>query len=107
MMSSKIETPFPRLSGNKEKTGKVYVMFKIVVYALALFGVMAFIVVLTLAGALKQDSWRTMVPEVPEKAVLTVDFDNMSFSEQKKHPFCADVFALESRRQRKLRQLQI
>ena len=49
MMSSKIETPFPRLSGNKEKTGKVYVMFKIVVYALALFGVMAFIVVLTLA----------------------------------------------------------
>ena len=91
MMSSKIETPFPRLSGNKEKTGKVYVMFKIVVYALALFGVMAFIVVLTLAGALKQDSWRTMVPEVPEKAVLTVDFDNMSFSEQRSYDLWAEL----------------
>ncbi len=70
---NQIETPFPALKTNRKKALATKILMKSVVYSFALFGLLFILLLLFVLNMLRQDDF--VATEVPEKAILVVDFN--------------------------------
>ena len=70
---NQIETPFPALKTNRKKALATKILMKSVVYSFALFGLLFILLLLFVLNMLRQDDF--VAAEVPEKAILVVDFN--------------------------------
>ena len=70
---NQIETPFPALKTNRKKTLATKILMKSVVYSFALFGLLFILLLLFVLNMLRQDDF--VAAEVPDKAILVVDFN--------------------------------
>lgn len=70
---NQIETPFPALKTNRKKALVTKILMKSVVYSFALFGLLFILLLLFVLNMLRQDDF--VAAEVPEKAILVVDFN--------------------------------
>lgn len=70
---NQIETPFPALKTNRKKALATKILVKSVVYSFALFGLLFIVLLLFVLNMLRQDDF--VAAEVPDKAILVVDFN--------------------------------
>ena len=72
-----VKSPFPRSHISLRKKTAIRILLKSIVYAFAIFGILFILLLLALLGMIRTSA---PVPIIPEKAILTVDFDS-SFGE--------------------------
>ena len=68
------DSPFPKTRKSLRKVLSLRIMMKALLIALAIFGVLFIFVLVGLIGLLGTETKLTL--PVPEKAILTVNFDN-------------------------------
>ena len=67
-----VKSPFPRSNISLRKKTAIRILLKSVVYAFAIFGILFILLLFAVLGMVRTS---TPAPIVPQKAVLTVDFD--------------------------------
>ena len=72
-----VKSPFPRSHVSLRKKTAIRILLKSIVYAFAIFGILFIFLLLAVLGMMRTS---TPAPIVPEKAILTIDFDT-SFGE--------------------------
>ena len=67
------ESPFPAVGRDRKKQLAAKILLRSLLYAFALFGLLFIVLLFVILGILRQDT--AVTAEVPDKAVLVVDFD--------------------------------
>lgn len=67
------ESPFPAVGRDRKKQLAAKILLRSLLYAFALFGLLFIVLLFVILGMLRQDT--AVTAEVPDKAVLVVDFD--------------------------------
>ena len=91
----KIDTPFPVIKKGKKKAKAVRFVFKTVLYALAVFGFLMFLLTFSLIGLLKGDDLSSKQNILNGEGVLFVDFDEF-YPETREDTLMTDFTGLPS-----------
>ena len=69
-----LDSPFPKVSKNIRKVVSFKIFSKAILFALAIFGLVFILLLIALIGLLGKES--QMAEPMPEKAILTINFDD-------------------------------